>query len=864
MVVTYSSNTGYLSVGSYITAINYTANTFTANFTAPGANSISIQFTTGLAFMNNGIPVVADSSYTDINTYTWYHIAYVRSNTTGILFVNGNIVGTGVDNNTYGTVGTTGYIGKAYNNTNYFAGYMSNIRFNTTAVYTTAFTPSTVPLGAITGTTLLICQNLSFIDNSNAQNTITPVGFAKTSLYTPFTTLVQSGPVSKIAAGGSHSVAILASNMLMAWGHNNYGQLGDNTTTLRSVASQIGANSWSQVAAGISSTAAIRSDGKLFTWGSNVVGELGDTTTISRSSPVQIGSLNWSTIIMSTKGDNAGAYTTTGGIRTDGTLWTWGYNAYGQMGNNNAISTSSPVLVGNSAWTQIAFYAGTYVGGDYAMYGINATGYLYAWGNNSYNQLGDNTTGNPSRSSPIQIGTSYASLVETPTVLDTNSWSQISAGASHNMAIRNNTLYAWGYNNYGQLGLNTAATESNIAQIQANGSSFVSVAAGADYTFGITNLGYIIGFGYNANGQLATNDTQNRSNPVQLTAIQGNTLLNYSSPVQIGLSSWIFISAGWSHSAAIRSDGTLWTWGTNENYNLGDATLVTRSSPVQLGASTFTQVGSAYSWNVVSAGRYHTVAIRSDRTLWGWGSNSWGQLGAYNTTTATSPIQIGQTAYYGLYYGPNYFQDVKAGVSHTVALGDNNLVWAWGDNSQGELGASTIWSTSSPVQISTTPYKVISAGYYTSGGIDYYGSLYAWGLNTVGQAGNNNVNYSWKQLSNGDQHSMALRNDGAMFTWGSNSWGQLGTNRYTVNFSSPIQIGTSSWSFISAGNSHSAAIRSDGALFVWGGNSWGQIGTGFTTLGIFSPTQIGLSSWIAVAAGGNHTLAVRSDNTLWA
>ena len=851
----------FINVPATITAINYQTGVLTINTTTTATSSTSLIVNGGLIFISGGATVVSDISYSDIAVNTWYHIAYVKSSNTGRLFLNGSVVGTGVDNNDYGIIGTTGYIGRAYDGSNYLRGYVSNLRINsTTAIYTAPFTPSTVPLSAIAGTSLLIAQNLSFVDNSNIQSTITPLGFTKTTVFTPFASLIQSGPVNKVAAGSSHSVVLLANNMLMAWGANASGQLGDNSITARSVPSQIGTSSWVAVAAGVSTSAAIRSDGKLFTWGSNTNGELGDTTTINRSSPVQIGSLNWSSITMSNRGDGG---VTTAAIRYDNTLWAWGYNIQGQLGDTTVTSKSSPVQVGISAWTQVAYVTGTYNSvNDYAAFGINASGLMYAWGYNTYGQLGLNNASTAS-SSPVQIGTSYASIVEVPTIIDTNSWTQISAGASHSMAIRNNTLYGWGYNVQGQLGVNTVANESNPVAVQIINSTVTSVSAGADFTVGLTNQGYITGFGKNDYGQLGTNDITYRSNPVQLAAVQGNYAPNYSSPVQIGTSSWSVVSAGWSHNIAIRADGALFTWGTNENYNLGDTTTTVRSSPVQIGTTT-TSVGTAYSWNVVSAGRYHSVAIRSDRTLWGWGLNTSGQLGNYNVATVSSPVLIGQNFYYGTYYGPNYYQDVKAGTNHTIALADNNLVWAWGDNTYGEVGSNTIWNTSSPVQISTSPYRVISAGFNTSGGIDYAGGLYAWGLNTVGQAGNNNTNYSWKQLSNGDQHSMALRSDGSLWTWGSNSWGQLGTNRFTVNMSSPVQLGTSSWNYVSAGNSHSAAIRADGALFTWGGNSWGQLGTNSTYLALFSPLQIGTSSWISVSAGGNHTVAVRNDYTMWA
>ena len=172
----------------------------------------------------------------------------------------------------------------------------------------------------------------------------------------------------------------------------------------------MGTSSWTQVSAGQSHTAAIRSDGGLFTWGFNGVppfffsGQLGLGDTTNRSSPVQVGTSSWTQV-------GAGG-NHTAAIRSDGGLFTWGFNSYGQLGNGNTTSRSSPVQVGTSSWTQVST-------GSVHTAAIRSDGGLFTWGRNGYGRLGLGDTTN--RSSPVQVGTS--------------SWTQVAAGSSHTAAI---------------------------------------------------------------------------------------------------------------------------------------------------------------------------------------------------------------------------------------------------------------------------------------------------------------------------------------------------------------------------------------------------------------------------------------------
>ena len=354
-------------------------------------------------------------------------------------------------------------------------------------------------------------------------------------------------------------------NTLYDWGLGTSGQLGDNTATSKSNPVQTIAqgNNWKQVSAGGYHCSAIKTDGTLWSWGSNVAyGNLGDNTVINSSSPVQTVAFgtNWKQV--ASKGNF------TSSIKTDGTLWIWGQNTYGQLGDNTITFRSSPVqtIAFGTNWKQVEC-------GYFHTAAIKTDGTLWSWGGNSYGQLGDNTV--TTRSSPIQ------------TVAFGNSWKQVSCSRGYVSAIKTDgTLWCWGNNSYGQLGNNTTTKTSSPVQTIAFGTNWKQVACGYFHTAAIKTDGTLWGWGRNSNGQLGDNTVTNRSSPVQTVAFGSN---------------WKSVACGESHSVAIKTDGTLWNWGSNANGKLGDNTVTGRSSPVQTSAF-------GTSWKQASCG-YATYAV---------------------------------------------------------------------------------------------------------------------------------------------------------------------------------------------------------------------------------------------------------------
>jgi alpha-tubulin suppressor-like RCC1 family protein len=330
----------------------------------------------------------------------------------------------------------------------------------------------------------------------------------------------------------------------------------------------------------------------LYSWGRNTNGQLGQNNTTTLSSPVQVGALtNWGSAVT---GENFCA-----AIKTDGTLWTWGGNNTGQLGFTSG-SVSSPIQVGAlTNWSKVS------ANGGLCCAAIKTDGSLWTWGFNFYGQLGLGT--NVTQSSPVQVG----ALTD---------WSKVSMGVQSCIAIKTDgTLWTWGNNSFGQLGQNNTTVRSSPVQVGAltNWSGVSEAPGGNNFSAAIKTDGTLWTWGAGLFGALG----------------QGNQA-DLSSPVQVGaLTDWSKVSAGANICAAIKTDGTLWTWGFGNAGRLGLDDTVSRSSPVQVGALT--------NWSSVAT-YASCMAIKTDGTLWSWGFNSsYGNLGQNNATNLSSPVQVG-------------------------------------------------------------------------------------------------------------------------------------------------------------------------------------------------------------------------------
>ena len=646
-----------------------------------------------------------------------------------------------------------------------------------------------------------------------------------------------------VAAAQLSASAIRVDGALFGWGTCASGELGFLNTLTQISPVQIGTSSWTSISSGLSHRVAIRADGLGFGWGFNQYGQVGDASTINKSSPTQIGTDSWIDL-------EAGGFTS-GGIKTNNTLYLWGLGTIGQLGLGDIISKNSPTQLGISSWTQLGIGASNAVA-------IRADGALFTWGFNSSSQLGDGTTIN--RSSPIQIGTS--------------SWAQVSAGtnfviAQLTTATAPNQLFAWGAGALGQLGIKKSTSRASPVLISMMNESYTSIGAGAYHSMATRIDGKLFVTGINDWGTLGTND-----------------IIYRSAPVQIGNSSWVQVQGAGIHSLAIASDKTLYVWGDNNTGTLGMGNSLqtnSRSSPVQISSYFDTpedQIRWATiagvqlnSWQQINSGNQVIYGLKSDGSMWAWGSASNGELGNLTTVDYWSnfpwPVKVGNSSW----------TQISAGQNHVMAIRLDGGLFTWGLSTNGKTGLNDTLNRSSPVQIGTDSWTSISSGYEHSTAIRSDGAIFAWGLGTSGEMGSNSAisrsspvqigTSSWTQVSAGLTYTLALRQDGALYGWGLNTTGQLGQlgsgPSPNLNKSSPTQIGTSSWSMVAASsNQGSNAIRIDGALFGWGLGTSGQLGDS-TVISKSSPVQIGTSSWTFVINGATSAvIAKRSDGAIFA
>jgi len=345
----------------------------------------------------------------------------------------------------------------------------------------------------------------------------------------------------RVAAGAAYSLVVANDGTLQGWGDNDYGQVGDGTTAVRrtpvGLAGPAAGVAFAAIAPGVAHSLALAQDGTIWAWGRNDRGQLGDGTQTDAATPIH---LDGPTGIVAAAAGQAYSVAIAG----DGTVWTWGDNFYGELGNGTRADSATPHQLRGPA----------------APSGIIA----------------------------------------------------VAAGRAHTLALaRDGTIWSWGDNGYGQLGDGTTTDASMPLHLAGPGAprEIIAVAVGPYSSLALARDGTVWGWGYNGTEQLGTDPA---------------CALNCALPVRVSLPvAATAIAIGKYHSVAVAPDGTIWTWGENMLGELGDGTTRPYAGPLHL-----TGPDAPVGIVAVATGAYHSLALAGDGSIWAWGDDTYGQLGA--------------------------------------------------------------------------------------------------------------------------------------------------------------------------------------------------------------------------------------------
>ena len=495
---------------------------------------------------------------------------------------------------------------------------------------------------------------------------------------------------------------------------------------------------------------------------------------------------------------------------------------------------------------------------------LKSNGTVLARGLNEYGQLGDGT-----------ITPCCTEVVGPVQVSGLSDVVAIAVGGAHSIALKSDgTVWTWGLNHKGQLGVVGGDSSIPVQVVGLGGVGFlagvVAIAAGDSHSLALGNDGTVWAWGYNADGELGFSGPDSRT-PVQVTALSGV----------------VAITAGGLYSVALSSDGTVWAWGWNGEGELGTGQAgnpYSTPTPQHVGGGSFSGVVG------ISSYENHTLAVKSDGTVWAWGTNQFGQLGNGSTASSPTPVQV---------LGLSGAVAISAGPMFSLALTNDGTVWAWGNNFLGGLGNGSREPSCGTNPVPSCSHSMatqvpglsgvvaISAGWYSSLALQSQAVVGAWGWNRYGQLGNgvgdgltnlkSIVPFQAGELTGvaaigqGWRHSLAVTSNGHVWGWGSNEYGELGADPGALAYSTTpvaVQPGTLYGVVAVAGMAWtSLALKSDGSVWAWGDNSDGLLGIGQDSSVVpysDTPVQvIGLSDVVAIAGGLIHALALKSDGTVW-
>lgn len=622
-----------------------------------------------------------------------------------------------------------------------------------------------------------------------------------------------------VAAGRSHTCALSVSGGVKCWGDNSFGQLGDNSTAQRLTAVDVtGLTSGVMaIAAGEQHTCALTTSGGVKCWGWNASGQLGDNSTSQRLIAVDAIGVTGGISALVTGSWHTCALTIGGGVKC------WGSNAGGQLGDNSSTDRHAQVDVAG-----LTSGAASIAAGKYHTCARTTSGGIKCWGDNSFGQLGDNSTSQR--------------LTAVDVTGMTTGVAAVSAGFSHTCALTAlGQVKCWGDNGHGELGDATTTRSSVAVDVVGFASGIAAISVGAEHSCALTTDGGIKCWGYNGLGQLGDNSTSERLIAVDVTGLASGV---------------VTVATGYYHTCALTVSGGVKCWGKNDTGQLG-----VNSTDQRLIAGDVSGLTSGVT--TLAVGGNHACALTAGNGVKCWGHNGYGQLGDNSTTDRLTAVDVA-----GLTSG---VATVVTGLTHSCALTSAGGVKCWGYNAYGQLGDTTTIQRPTPVDVVglTSGVAAIAAGGNHTCALTTGGGVKCWGGNYYGQLGDNSTTQRLAAadalgltggvaaISAGQGHSCALTTGGGVKCWGDNSGGQLGDSSTTQRLLAVDVTGlTSGIAAISAGAGHSCALTLGGGVKCWGTNHLGQLGDNSAIQRLTATDVTGLTSGVVVVATRNgHTCA---------
>lgn len=681
-----------------------------------------------------------------------------------------------------------------------------------------------------------------------------------------------------VSGGELHTCALLVGGTVQCWGGNNNGQLGNNSRadsdTPVTVVELSGVDLSGAVAvsAGRLHTCALIADGTVRCWGFNDSGQLGDGTTERRFTPVPVPNLINVTAL-------AAGRTHTCALVASGSVQCWGSNFNGRLGDGTTTNQLRPVAV-RGLDSVVAISASDHT------CAVRADGTVMCWGPNSNGQLGDGTT--TDRPTPVFVPDT-GPLAPDGVLSHTTT---ISAGQLHTCVLRaDGRVRCWGRNFFGQLGDGTF-TDRFTPGVVGGLTTAVAVTVGSGHTCALLGDGALRCWGSSLFGVLGNGTAGTSSDSPRPAAVVGGG--GGISARDIGAGGGL---TGPGHTCAVRANGGAACWGSNFRGQLGNNDPTEAPVPAPAAVPINNATG-------VTGGDAHTCALRANGTVFCWGRNRFGAVGAAsNSDQHDVPVEVHECrSVEGNPLAPcRQFADdrllagvvgVSAGNEHACAVRAVGSVHCWGGNNFGEVDGSvnvirfSAVPVPSPVTEATGPrlsnIVAVTGAFTHTCALVADGTVRCWGDNRNGQLGDGTTGtgisppVTVRGLSNavaiaaGNLHTCALSARGTVVCWGVNGSGELGDGT-TEPRSEPVivtimpGVALTGVVAIAAAGRHTCALLADGSVRCWGENGFGQLGLGGnSTTDRLRPVPVpGLANVVAIAAGLGHTCAVRVDGAVF-